>query len=102
MNIINIIVVNDFLDVPELQKTDPTYKSVSDEDRAKIFPDMEVLVRRGENVRIRVDDISGELIVGTVLTTSTWPQPFKQYDAVQFERKNVIDIYDIDRWGVLY
>lgn len=98
----DIIVVDDFLDVPELQSRDPEFKAVSDDDRDKIYPDMEVLVRRGENVRVRVDDISGDLIVGTVLTTSTWPQPFEQYDMIQFEKKNVIDIYDINRWGVLY
>jgi len=98
----NIIIVNDFLDVLQLQENDPEYKSVSDNDRSKIIPDMEVLVRRGQYVRIRVDDVNGETIIGKVLTSSTWPQPFEQFDYVQFEKKNVIDIYDIDRWGVLY
>lgn len=98
----DIIVVNDFLDVSKLQEKDPEYKSVSDRDRNEIIPDMEVLVRRGQYVRIRVDQVNDNIIIGKVLTTSTWPQPFEQYDFVRFEKKNVIDIYDIDRWGVLY
>lgn len=98
----DIIVVNDFLDVSKLQDEDPEYNSVSDRDRNEIIPDMEVLVRRGQYVRIRVDQVNNDMIIGKVLTTSTWPQPFEQYDFVQFEKKNVIDIYDIDRWGVLY
>ena len=98
----DIIVVNDFLDVSQLQANDSEYKSVSDMDRSKIIPDMEVLVRRGQYVRLKVEEVNDEIIIGKVLTTSTWPQPFEQYDYVQFEKKNVIDIYDIDRWGVLY
>lgn len=93
------IVVNDFLDVPLLQETDSDFKSVSDEDRAKIAPDMEVMVRRGENVRIRIDSIDGNTLIGFVLTESEWEQPFNQYDWVQFEKKNVFDIYDLGRWG---
>lgn len=96
------IIVNDFLDVPELQKT-TDYPSVSDDDRAKIIPDMEVRLRRGEYIRVKIEEVNGQILVGKVLTqTLNLDQPFEYLDWIQFEKKNVIDIYDIDRWGVLY
>lgn len=96
------IVVNDFLDVPALQET-TEYHSVSDEDRAKIVPDMEVRLRRGEYIRVKIEEVDGQILIGKVLTeTLNLDQPFEYLDWIQFEKKNVIDIYDIDRWGVLY
>ena len=95
------IIVNDFLDVPTLQET-TDYHSVSDEDRAKIIPDMEVRVRRGEYIRIKIEEVNDQILIGKVITELASPQPFKYLDWVQFYKKNVIDIYDIDRWGVLY
>jgi hypothetical protein len=98
------IIVNDLLDVPALQEEWPEFKSVNDCTRAKIVPDMEVLVRRsGEDFRIKIEEVSGEILIGKVLTEEFYfPQPFQNGDWIQFEKKNVINIYDIDRWGVLY
>jgi len=95
------IIVNDFLDVPALQET-TVYHSVSDDDRAKIIPDMEVRVRRGEYVRIKIEEVNDQVLIGKVLTQPVSNQPFEYLDWVQFYKKNVIDIYDIDRWGVIY
>ena len=96
------IIVNDFLDVPALQET-TDYNSVSDEQRDMIVPDMEVRVRRGEYIRIKIEEVNGDILIGKVITEHlNLDQPFGHLDWVQFEKKNVIDIYDIDRWGVLY
>jgi len=96
------IIVNDFLDVPELQKT-TEYKSVTDEQRGLIIPDMEVRVRRGEYIRIKIEEVNDQMLIGKIITTEfSLEHPFKFLDWVQFEKKNVIDIYDINRWGVLY
>jgi len=95
------IIVNDFLDVPALQET-TDYHSVSDEDRAKIIPDMEVRVRQGEYIRIKIEEVNDQVLIGKVISQLASPQSFKYLDWVQFYKKNVIDIYDIDRWGVLY
>jgi len=98
------IIVNDLLDVSLLQETYPTFKAVDNCTREKIVPDMEVLVRRaGEDFRVKIEEVNGETLVGKVLTEKFYFfQPFKFEDWIQFEKKNVIDIYDIDRWGVLY
>lgn len=96
------IIVNDFLDVPALQEI-TVYHSVSDDDRAKIIPDMEVKVRRDAYIRIKIEEVNDQILIGKVVTTTiNSDQPFKYLDWVQFYKKNVIDIYDIDRWGVLY
>jgi len=96
------IIVNDFLDVPELQET-TDYKAVTDDQRELIIPDMEVRVRRGEYIRIKIEEVNDQILVGKVITESfNLSQPFVHLDWVQFYKKNVIDIYDIDRWGVLY
>ena len=96
------IIINDFLDVPALQET-TEYKSVTDEQRALIIPDMEVRVRRGEYIRIKIEEVNEQVLIGKIITTSfSLEQPFKFLDYVQFEKKNLIDIYDINRWGVLY
>ena len=96
------IIVNDFLDVPQLQKT-TIYISVSNEDREKIIPDMEVRLRRGEYIRVKIEKVEDNILIGKVLTQNlNLNQPFKYLDWIQFDKKNVIDIYDIDRWGVIY
>lgn len=98
------IIVNDLLDIPVFQEEWPDFKSVDNCTREKIVPDMEVLVRRsGEDFRVKIEEVNGETLVGKVLTeTFYFDQPFQDGDWIQFEKKNVIDIYDIDRWGVLY
>lgn len=96
------IIVNDFLDVNALQKKQK-YDSVSDNQRDLIIPDMEVRVRRGEYIRIKIEEVNGVILIGKVLIQDlNWEHPFDCLDYVQFYKKNVIDIYDIDRWGVLY
>jgi len=95
------IVVNDFLDVPELQESNSEFKAVADWMRAKIIPDMEVRLRRGEYIRVKIEEVNGEILIGKVLTeTINLEQPFGYLDWIQFEKKNVVDIYDIDRWGI--
>lgn len=98
----NPIIVDDFLDVPELQKINE-YKSVSDAQRELIKPDMEVRLRRGEYIRVKIEEVNDQILIGKVLTEGLYLEhPFKYLDWIQFYKKNVIDIYDIDRWGVLY
>lgn len=98
------IVVNDFLDVPEFKKDWPDFKSVDECQRGKIQIDMEVTLRRvGEDIRVKIEDIQGDNIIGRVLTEAFYfDHPFQQGDFIQFKRKNIIDIYDINRWGVKY
>jgi hypothetical protein len=100
----NPIEVNDFLDIPAFQEMWPNFKAVNNCDREKIEPDMEVSVRRcGEYFRIKVEEVDGETLIGKVLTSVFYfNQPFKVNDYIKFYKKNVISIYDINRWGVLY
>lgn len=99
-----IIEVNDLLDVPTFQEEWPEFKAVDNCTREKLQVDMEVRVRRsGEYFRVKIESIDREVLVGKVLTEKFYfDQPFKAGDFIQFYKKNVIDIYDIDRWGVLY
>ena len=97
------IIVDDLLDIPSFQEEWPDFKSIDNCDREKITPDMEVLVRRYEDFRVKVEVVAGEILVGKVLTEKFYfVQPFQTGDYIKFEKKNVINIYDIDRWGVLY
>ena len=58
--------------------------------------------RNGENFRIRINGVSDDTLTGEVISgTFFFNQPFELGDTIQFEKKNVIDIYDIDRWGIL-
>jgi len=98
------IEVNDFLDIPSFKEEWPEFKAVDKCDREKISPDMEVLVRRsGEDIVIRIESVNDQVLVGKVLTKKFYfEQPFQTGDFVQFFKKNVINIYDIERTGVLY
>jgi len=98
------IEVNDLLDVPSFQKKWPDFKAIDNCTREKITPDMEVLVRReGEDFRVKIEEVTGEILVGKILTEIFYfNQPFQYEDYIKFEKKNVINIYDINRWGVLY
>lgn len=98
-----IINVTTFLNVPQLQKDWPGFKSVNDCDRNKIVPEMEVRVRSiGEYITIKIEDVDGDILIGKVLTKNfSFDQPFNYLDFVKFNKNNVIDIYDIHGWGTL-
>ena len=97
------IIVNDFVDIVRLKDLYPDFHSVDDLQRDKIELGMEVKTRRnGENFRIRINGVSDDTLTGEVISgTFFFNQPFELGDTIQFEKKNVIDIYDIDRWGIL-
>jgi hypothetical protein len=63
---------------------------------------MEVRVRsNSEDIRVKVEEVNGDEIIGMVLTeTFYFDQQFDYLDLIQFEKKNVIDIYIIN--GVYY
>lgn len=91
-------------DIPKLQNEWPSFKAINDCDREKIDLDMEVKIRvKGQDIRVKVEAMNGIIIIGKVLTkTFYFDMPFGEGDMVQFEKKNVIDIFDINRTGVLY
>jgi hypothetical protein len=91
-------------DIPKLQSDWPKFKAINNCDREKIELDMEVKIRvKGQDIRVKVEAINDTLIIGKVLTkTFYFDMPFVEGDMVQFEKKNVIDIFDINRTGVLY
>lgn len=97
------IIVNDFLDPESLKEKYPTFITVDDCQRENLEVGMEVKLRRnGENFRVRIDEIQGDVLTGKVLSgTFYFSQPFVVEDIIQFKRSNVINIYDINRWGVL-
>lgn len=99
-----VIVPDLLLDVPEFQKNWPEFKAIDNCAREKIVPDMEVKLRRiGEHFRVKIEEVNGEILIGKVLTKEFYfTQLFQEGDLIQFEKKNVIDICDINRWGVLY
>lgn len=96
------IIPTTLVDVPELQELYPDFKSVSDCDREKIQPDMEVKLRsNGEDFIVKVEEVNGDYIIGKVLKeTFYFDQPFEYLDMIQFEKKNVIDITVI--YGVYF
>lgn len=98
-----VIIVNDLLDPVALKEKYPTFITVDDCQREKLEVGMEVKLRRsGENFRVRVDEIQGDTITGKIISGKFYfPQPFSVDDIIQFKRNNVINIYDINRWGAL-
>ena len=92
-----IIDANTLLDVPELQESYPDFKSVTNCDREKIFPGMEVSVRsKGETFKVQIEEVNDQELIGKVLQTEFYfEQPFGFLDLIRFEKKNVIDIFTI-------
>lgn len=97
-----IIDVTTLVDIPKLQEDWPDFKAVTDCDREKIRPEMEVRIRsNSEDIRVKVEEVNGDEIVGKVLTEIFYfDQQFEYLDMIRFEKKNVIDIYIIN--GVYY
>jgi hypothetical protein len=97
-----MIIPDTLLDVPELQEEYPDFKAVTDCDKQKIGPDMEVTLRsNGEDFIVKVDEVTDTYLTGKVLTeTFYFTQPFEYLDFIQFERKNVIDINPLP--GIYY
>ena len=83
------------LDVPELQEDYPDFKAIAQCETVKIELDMEVLLRNnGEDFRVKVEEINGDQMVGKVLREYFYSdQPFEFLDMINFERRNVIDVY---------
>ena len=83
------------LDVPELQEDYPDFKAIAQCETVKIELDMEVLLRNnGEDFRVKVEEINGDQMVGKVLREHFYSdQPFEFLDMINFERRNVIDVY---------
>ena len=98
----NIIDVKTLLDVPDLQESFPGFVAVTDCDREKIFPEMEVSVRsNGETFKVKIEEVNDQELVGKVLQSEFYfDQPFGFLDFIRFEKKNVIDIFTI--YGVDY
>jgi len=97
-----IIDVTTLLDVPELQKDYPDFKAVTNCDREKIHPEMEVSLRsKGETFRVKIEEVNDQEVIGKVLQDVFYfDQPFGFLDFIKFEKKNVIDIFTI--YGVDY
>lgn len=97
------IIVNDLLYPAALKGIYPIFNTIDLKETKKLEVGMEVKVRRmGENFRVRVDEIDGNTLIGKVIGgTFYFPQPFQKGDIIQFEKLNVINIYDIRRWGAL-
>lgn len=97
-----IIDATALLDVPLLQENYPDFVAVTNCDREKITPGMEVKLRsNGEDFRAKVEEVSGQEIIGKVLREDfEFSQPFGFLDYIRFEKKNVIDIFTI--YGVYY
>lgn len=97
------IVLTNCLDIPEFLKEWPNFNSINDCSRIKFQIGMEVDIRHNqEDFRVRIDELPDDTtIIGPVLTKVIFfDQPFNSMDVVQFERKNVFNVYDIDRWGI--
>jgi len=65
---------------------------------------MEVKIRsNGEYFKVRVDQLDDNKIIGTVVTEvyPEMPQPFKQYDVIEFYTENIVDIVDIPKVGII-
>ena len=94
--------ISDFLDVDSFLQVNPEYRAINRTELDKLEVGMEVRVQHnGEYLRIRVDEIDDNIIKGTVVTKLFYQQhSFVYLDQIQFYKKNVIDIYDINRWGV--
>lgn len=94
--------ISDFLDVDSFLQVNPDYKAISRSELDKLEVGMEVRVQHnGEYLRIRIDEIDGNNLTGTVVTKLFYQHhSFVYLDQISFEKKNIIDIYDINRWGV--
>jgi len=97
-----MIIPKNLLDVPKLQEIYPNFKAVSDCDREKIEPEMQVIIRSNqEDILVKVEEVTDDYLVGKVLNDHLYfSQPFGYLDFIQFERKNVINIIVIN--GELY
>ncbi len=83
------------LDATELKEDYPNFKKIAMCETIKIELDMEVLLRNnGEDFRVKVEEINGDQMVGKVLREHFYfYQPFEYLDWINFERRNVIDVY---------
>ena len=83
------------LDVTELKEDFPDFNAIQYCQTAKIELDYEVKLRNnGEDFRVKVEEINGDQMVGKVLREHfSFEQPFAFLDEINFERRNVIDIY---------
>ena len=97
------IIVNDLLDPGALKDIYPLFNTIDVRETKKLEVGMEVKIRRmGENFRVRVDEIDGDTLIGKIIGgTFYFKQPFQKGDIIQFKKLNVINIYDIKRWGAL-
>lgn len=96
------IIVDDLLEVQEFKQDWPEFKAIEPHKLDSLEEGMEVKLRRfGEYFRVRVESIKDDTITGIVLTeTFYFEQPFMKGDLIQFKKNNIINIYDITRWGV--
>jgi len=83
------------LDVTKLKEDYPDFKSIKYCETVKIELDYEVKLRNnGEDFRVKVEEINGNQMIGKVLReTFSFDQPFTFLDEINFERRNVIDVY---------
>ena len=87
--------VSTLLDVTELKEYYPDFNSLAYCETIKIELDYEVKLRsNGEDFRVKVEEINGDQLVGKVLREHFFfDQPFQFLDEINFERRNVIDVY---------
>lgn len=83
------------LDVNEFKGNYPHFNAIKYCETVKIKLDYEVKLRNnGEDFRVKVEEINGDQMVGKVLREHfDFDQPFQFLDMINFERKNVIDVY---------
>jgi len=90
------------LNVVAMKEMNPDFKAIDYCETAKIELDYEVLLRNhGEDFRVKVEEINGDQMVGKVLRDHfDFNQPFQFLDEINFERKNVIDVYI--NYGIMF
>jgi len=83
------------LNVVVMKEMNPDFKAIDYCETAKIELDYEVKLRNnGEDFRVKVEEINGNQMIGKVLReTFSFDQPFTFLDEINFERRNVIDVY---------
>jgi hypothetical protein len=83
------------VDVTQLKEEYPDFNSIAYCETIKIELDYEVKLRNnGEDFRVKVEEINGDQMVGKVLREHFYfDQPFEFLDWINFERRNVIDVY---------
>jgi hypothetical protein len=96
------IIVDDLLKVQEFKEIWPDFKAIEPHKLDSLEEGMEVKLRwSGEYFRVRVESIKNDTITGIVLPKKFYFRPpFGSGDLIQFKKDNIIDIYDITRWGV--